>query len=84
MSKSNSSRVNNIGHIRALIVQNIVIQVGVQVSNDHRFAIGAYTSYFQVGEFLMNSDRRLSYSPKLVSQFLSESKSCIRVNLKEK
>ena len=36
------------------------------VDIDHRFAIGAHTSYFQVGEFLMNSYCRSSYLPKLV------------------
>ena len=51
MSKLNSSQV--------------IIQVGVEANNDHRFVIGAYTNYFQVGKFLTNSDARSSYSPKL-------------------
>ena len=41
------------------------------LKNDHWFAIGTYTSYFWVSEFLTNSDRRLSYSPKLVGKTIT-------------
>ena len=41
-----------------------VIWVEVEANNDHRFVIGAYKNYFQVGEILTNSDTQSSYSPK--------------------
>ena len=37
------------------------------MSFDHLFATYLYTSYWRVGEFLTNSDRRLSYLPKFGS-----------------
>ena len=42
----------------------IVIQVGVEANNDHRFVIGAYMNYFRVSKFLTNIDTQSSYSPK--------------------
>ena len=41
----------------------MVIWVGVEANNDHRFVIGDYT-YFWVVDFLTNSDTQLSYPPK--------------------
>ena len=40
------------------------------MNNSEYFFIGSYTNNFQIGEFLTNSDTRLSHSPKFALNVL--------------
>ena len=42
----------------------------LKASFDHLFATYSYTSYWRVGKFLTNSNRRSSYSPKFAKNYL--------------
>ena len=46
----------------------MITQITLEPSFDHLFATYSYTSYWQIGEFLTNTDCRLSYLPKFGSQ----------------
>ena len=69
LNSSNSGKRRRKSWVTSNVSINFMItQITLEPIFDHLFATYSYTSYWQFGEFLTNTNCRLSYSPKFGSQ----------------